>query len=76
MLAGFYSNPLHFAFAPAFMKEERLRVAAEWQPEDLVAVKELIESEVLSLDGLITLRHPAEQADAAYRTAFGDPTCL
>ena len=76
VLAGFYSNPLHFAFPPAFMKEARLRVAAEWQPEDLAAVKKFIESGVLSLDGLITHRHPAEQADAAYRTAFGDPSCL
>ena len=76
VLAGFYSNPLHFAFAPAFMKEARLRVAAEWQSEDLSSVKKLIESGALSLDGLITHRHPAEQADAAYRTAFGDPSCL
>jgi 3-hydroxyethyl bacteriochlorophyllide a dehydrogenase len=36
----------------------------------------MAESGRLSLDGLITHRHPAAEADAAYRTAFGDPACL
>jgi bacteriochlorophyllide a dehydrogenase len=76
VLAGFYSEPLSFAFPPAFMKEARLRIAAEWQPADLAAVKQLIEAGRLSLDGLITHRHPADEADQAYRTAFGDPSCL
>ena len=35
VLAGFYSEPLSFAFPPAFMREARIRVAAEWQPADL-----------------------------------------
>ena len=39
MLAGFYSEPLSFAFPPAFMREARIRVAAEWRQADLVAVK-------------------------------------
>ena len=32
VLAGFYSEPLSFAFAPAFMREARICVAAEWVP--------------------------------------------
>lgn len=76
VLAGFYSEPLSFAFAPAFMREARIRVAAEWRPEDLHAVKLLVESGRLSLDGLITHRHEADDAQHAYRTAFTDPTCL
>jgi bacteriochlorophyllide a dehydrogenase len=76
VLAGFYSEPLSFAFPPAFIKEARLRVAAEWQPADLIAVKTLIEDGRLALDGLITHRQPAAAADAAYRTAFNDPACL
>ena len=40
------------------------------------AVKNLAESGRLSLDGLITHRSDAMQADSAYRTAFGDPSCL
>ena len=76
VLAGFYSEPLRFAFAPAFMREARLRIAAEWREPDLVAVRALAESGRLSLDGLITHRADATNADAAYRTAFGDPACL
>lgn len=76
VLAGFYSAPLSFAFPPAFMREARLRVAAEWRPQDLVAVRELIEDGKLSLQGLITHREAAEAASGAYRTAFDDPTCL
>ena len=60
----------------AFMREARLRVAAQWQPSDLEAVSRMIDDGRLSLDGLITHRSPASQADAAYRTAFGDASCL
>ncbi|MGJ7506202.1 chlorophyll synthesis pathway protein BchC [Variovorax sp. GT1P44] len=76
VLAGFYDEPLSFAFAPAFMREARLRVAAQWQPQDLAAVKALAVSGGLSLDGLITHRADATDADTAYRIAFGDPDCL
>jgi bacteriochlorophyllide a dehydrogenase len=75
-LAGFYSQPLSFAFPPAFLREARLRVAAEWREPDLREAKGLIESGQLSLDGLITHRHVATQAESAYRTAFEDPRCL
>lgn len=76
VLAGFYSDPLTFAFPPAFMREARLRIAAEWQPPDLGAVKALLAAGRLSLAGLITHRHDARSAAAAYATAFTDPTCL
>lgn len=76
VLAGFYSERVSFAFAPAFMREAQIRAAAEWQRPDLLAVKDLIEDGVLSLDGLITHREEAMHADAAYRTAFGDAACL
>jgi 3-hydroxyethyl bacteriochlorophyllide a dehydrogenase len=76
VLAGFYGEPLSFAFPPAFMREARIRVAAEWRQPDLVTVRELIGTGRLSLAGLITHRQAAAEADAAYRTAFGDPACL
>ncbi|WPL14402.1 chlorophyll synthesis pathway protein BchC [Thiorhodovibrio litoralis] len=76
VLAGFYEAPLSFDFPPAFMRELRLRVAAEFKEPDLIAVKQLIESGRLSFDELITHRMPAEQADEAYVTAFSDPSCL
>lgn len=76
VLAGFYSTPLSFNFPPAFMREARLRVAAEWRESDLLAVNEMAAEGRLSLEGLITHRQEALRADEAYRTAFNDPTCL
>ncbi len=76
VLAGFYSEPLHFTFAPAFLREARLRVAAEWRPADLTAVVALLDAGRLPLGGLITHRAAPTEAEAAYATAFGDPTCI
>jgi len=76
VLAGFYDQPLMFDFPPAFMREARLRIAAEWAPEDLAVTVRLIATETLSLEGLITHRFAASDADEAYRVAFTDPTCL
>ena len=76
VLAGFYKEPLSFAFPPAFMKEARFRVAAEWEPDDLTATRDLVECGALSLDNLITHQAPAPNAPAAYAQAFEDPACL
>jgi bacteriochlorophyllide a dehydrogenase len=76
VLAGFYSTPLSFAFPPAFMREARIRVAAEWRHDDLIAVRDLFDSGRLSLDGLITHQEAAMSAASAYQTAFDDPACL
>src|SRR5271166_6006168 len=76
VLAGFYGEPLAFAFPPAFIREARIRVAAEWKPADLSAVRDLIAAGRLSLDGLITHRQPIADAQNAYCTAFNDPSCL
>ena len=75
-IAGFYSQPLSFKFPPAFMREARLRVAAQWKPADLDAVNRLVQSGALSFDGLLTHRADASDASRAYETAFGDPDCL
>lgn len=76
VLGGFYSNPLSFTFPPAFMREARLRIAAEWLPSDLVSVKSLIDSGALNLRELISHRVPASRAREAYPVAFTDPECL
>ncbi len=76
VLAGFYSQSLNFAFPPAFMREARIRVAAEWKPDDLSAVLALIHQGVLTLDGLLTHKLPADRATEAYDVAFDDPSCL
>jgi bacteriochlorophyllide a dehydrogenase len=76
VLAGFYSQPMSFTFPPAFMREAQIRVAAEWKPADMLAVRELAESGILPLSGLITHHSTANNAERAYRTAFGDKDCL
>jgi 3-hydroxyethyl bacteriochlorophyllide a dehydrogenase len=76
ILAGFYDKPLSFDFPPAFMREAKIRIAAEWRPEDLDGVMGLLGAQTLSLDDLITHRCSAIQAPEAYRTAFTDPSCL
>ena len=75
VLAGFY-NTIAFAFAPAFMREARMRIAAQWQPNDLTMVHQLVDAGKLSLAGLITHRATPHDADQAYRTAFNNKNCL
>jgi bacteriochlorophyllide a dehydrogenase len=76
ILAGFYADPLHFIFPPAFMREASIRIAAQWEPQDLTASLDLVASGQLSLDGLITHRHFAADATQAYETAFNHSDCL
>jgi 3-hydroxyethyl bacteriochlorophyllide a dehydrogenase len=76
VLAGFYAERLSFAFPMAFIREARFRIAAQWQPADLATVRGRIADGSLSLEDLITHRMPADRAEDAYRTAFGDANCL
>ena len=76
MLAGFYAEPLHFIFPPAFMREATIRIAAQWEPRDLLASLDLIATGKLSLEGLVTHRSPAADASRAYDTAFNHSGCL
>jgi 3-hydroxyethyl bacteriochlorophyllide a dehydrogenase len=76
ILAGFYADRLSFAFPPAFMREVRLRVAAEWHKRDLDEVQRLLGANRLSLDGLVTHRAQPIEAAQAYQTAFTEPACL
>lgn len=75
VLAGFYDR-LDFAFPPAFMREARLRIAAEFTPDDMHATLALIESGALNLDGLVSHVRPAAEADQAYPAAFAGGDCL
>jgi bacteriochlorophyllide a dehydrogenase len=76
VLAGFYKHDLSFAFAPAFMREAQIRVAAQWKKHDLQAVTALVERGALSLEGLITHTLNPGRAREAYEVAFSDPQCL
>ncbi len=75
VLAGFYDR-LSFAFPPAFMREARLRVAAEFTPADVAATLALVDAGRLALGGLISHARPAAEAVDAYPQAFTDPDCL
>ncbi|WP_371156074.1 chlorophyll synthesis pathway protein BchC [Jannaschia sp. 2305UL9-9] len=76
VLAGFYPQPVSFAYPPAFMREVRFRISAEWTRDDLVATRNLVEDGILSLDGLVTHRRAATDAPAAYAQAFESLDCL
>lgn len=76
VLAGFYSEPVSFTFPPAFLREARMRVAAEWAPADLEVVQTLLVDGRLSLDGLITHHRGIGQAQEAYAEAFAGGDCL
>ena len=75
VLAGFYDR-LSFAFPPAFMREARMRISAEFTPADVTAINALVEFGALKFDGLVSHVRPAAEAADAYPAAFGDPTCL
>ena len=76
VLAGFYHERMGFAFPPAFMKEARFRIAAQFTRPDLDLVVAATASGRLNLDGLITNHANANDAPDAYRTAFDDAHCL
>ncbi len=75
-LAGFYEEPLSFSFPPAFMREARIRIAAEFTMADMQAVKALVADGRLSLKGLISHHASASMAEQAYEQAFTDPNCI
>jgi 3-hydroxyethyl bacteriochlorophyllide a dehydrogenase len=75
VLAGFYDQ-LTFTFPPAFMREARILIAAQFTPADTAQVLRLIGAGAVSLDGLITHRASAKDAQQAYKTAFTDTACL
>lgn len=76
VLAGFYAERLSFDFPPVFLREARLRAAAEWTRADLDDVLRLAAAGRLRLDGILShVGDPARAADA-YRIAFEDPRCV
>ncbi|MER0238638.1 chlorophyll synthesis pathway protein BchC [Fulvimarina sp. MAC8] len=76
VLAGFYKEKLAFTFPPAFMRETRMRIAAEWAPGDMERTASMVAEGTLALDGLLTHSSPPQNAAEAYRTAFDDADCL
>ena len=75
-LGGFYNEAVNFNFAPAFMREINLGIAAEWVPDDLHKTLSLVQAGALSLEGLVSHQLSFEKAADAYPLAFNDPSCL
>ncbi len=75
VLAGFYDR-VSFAFPPAFMRQTKFSIAAQWAEGDLARVAQLVANGGLSLDGLVTHTRPVADAKFAYEQAFGDADCL
>lgn len=75
VLAGFYADRVSFSFPPAFMREARLRVAAEWRAEDMSVVQARIADGTLSLAGLVSHNASARDAESAYHMAFTEAAC-
>ena len=76
VFAGFYSSPISFSFPPAFIKEARFRISAEFNTEDINITRSLLETGALSLEGLISHERNVNFSKAAYRQSFEDPECL
>jgi 3-hydroxyethyl bacteriochlorophyllide a dehydrogenase len=76
VFAGFYSSPISFSFPPAFIKEARFRISAEFNTEDINITRSLLETGALSLEGLISHEKNVKFSKAAYRQSFEDPECL
>ena len=76
VLAGVYKQDLGFAFAPAFMREAQIRIAAQWKKPDLQAVAELVAAGALVAGWADHAYLRVDRAREAYDTAFGDPQCL
>jgi 3-hydroxyethyl bacteriochlorophyllide a dehydrogenase len=71
-----YQHGLQFSYSPAFSREARIRVSAEWRKSDLLAINQLVNEGRLSLHGLVSHVQDFHLANDAYETAFGDVSCL
>ncbi|OUV99903.1 MAG: chlorophyll synthesis pathway protein BchC [Betaproteobacteria bacterium TMED156] len=76
VLAGFYDKPLNFDFAPAFIREAKIRVSAQWSDYDLQQVNDYFKSKKLDFTDIVTHKFPADLAADAYKVAFNDSSCL
>ena len=71
-----YYDALATPFTDLFVKEVSLLVSREWAPEDLPAARDAVASGAVDLGPLATHIVPIERYEAAYQTAFNDPSIL
>ncbi len=75
LVLGFYSN-LGLTFGPSFIKEITMKIAGQWNPENIEYSKFWLTRNAHHLSGLFTHRLPAEDPRQAFDTALSDPDCL
>ncbi len=71
-----YYDAIETPFTDLFVKEASLLVSREWAPDDLPAARDAVGSGAVDLGPLATHVVPIERYEAAYQTAFNDPSIL
>jgi 3-hydroxyethyl bacteriochlorophyllide a dehydrogenase len=71
-----YYDTLTTPFVDLFTKEATLLVAREWTHPDLLAARDMIAEGRVSVADLAQSAYPIEHYEAAYKTAFEDPSTL
>jgi 3-hydroxyethyl bacteriochlorophyllide a dehydrogenase len=71
-----YYDTLTVPFVDLFIKETTLVVSREWAPEDLPAARDIVASKGVDLAPLCGHIVPIDRYEAAYDTAFNDPSIL
>jgi 3-hydroxyethyl bacteriochlorophyllide a dehydrogenase len=71
-----YYDSLTTPFVDLFVKEATLLVSREWAPPDLIAARDAIASGSVDIAQLAGHVVPIDRFDAAYQTAFNDPSVL
>ena len=76
LIADVVHSALSFDFAPAFLKEAKLRVSAQWTPSDLDEANKFFAENKLDFKDLISHKVSVDSISQAYETAFNDSSCL
>jgi len=69
-----YYDELRTPYVDLFVKEVNLLVAREWAHDDLLAARDLLASGAVGVGALGDYVVPVAQYEAAYHTAFHDPS--
>ncbi len=75
VVAGYYRR-LDLDYMGVFFKEPRLHIASQFAPPDLAAARDLLAAGIIDPARLLTHSFGANDIQAAYDAAFGDPRCV
>lgn len=75
LVLGFYEK-LTVTFGPAFIKEVELKIAGEWNAEDVAFTTRFLKDHDSDIGQLITHQLSARNPQRVYDVALNDPECL